>query len=338
MISTGISSYLQNSGVQKENLVQPQSQSSRNQEVEEDKNRDAVNVTLSPQAKAMLKIDDFQKQLDEIFGVKKELNPDELEKEKDLISQIKSIKENLDMPYSLLDKETIRSIDQQMKEILEKERHDYKDDSKLLEFSKQIHSIVKKYDGDTLKDNDNEKLSKLVQELRTLQGYKNPDVLELIDAEKIYTKMKMVEIELKASQLDINSTSFHAESEKLQEQFSLAEETLSKLDNDKVEYAKEETRETSKNAIRNSLKMIATIQNDFFGSSSKNDFIGYSSSITMSEQTYGLTQGSNTENKWLDFLQTTREELYTGSQETQTAKSEDSDLLNIINRVTSLHE
>ena len=329
---------MQNSGVQKENFIQPKHHASTNQEVEVDRNTDPVNVALSPQAKAMLKIEDFQKQLDKIFGVKKDLNPDELEKEKDLISQIKKINENLDIPYSLSDKEAIRSIDKQMKEILGNEQHSYKDDATLLDLSKQINSIINKYDEPTLKENDSEKLSKLVKELRSLQGYKDPDVLELIDAEKIYTKMKMVEMELKASQLDVNSSSFYAESEKLQEQLSLAEKSLSELDNDKVEYKKEETRETAKNAIKNSLKMITSIQNDFFGSSSTNDFVGYSSSITMSEQTYGLSQSSNTENKWLDFLQTTREELYTGSKEALTTKSEDSDLLNIINRVTSLHK
>ena len=332
MINTGLSSYVQNGGLQSANIVQSQSsQSPETPKVEEEQNSDEISLSLSSDSKAMLKIDNLQEQIDKIFGVKKDLNPDELEKEKELKAEIKKLNQNLELPYSSSDKESIRNLDRQMKELLQKDFHSFDDDAKVFDFTKQINSIINQYDKPSLKEDDANKLTDLVKELRTLQGYKNPEVPELIDAQKLYTQMDMVKTELKISKLDKNSASYASENSELQKELSASKEKLVELDNDKIEYKEEESRETSKHAIKTSLESIEKIKNNFFGGSQ---------TMFTNEQSYGLSQNSTSatsENKWLNFLQSTREELYTGAKDEDVSTNEDNDLLNIIDRVKNLH-
>lgn len=208
-----------------------------------------------------------------------------------------------------------------MKELLQKDFHSFDDDSKVFDFSKQINNIVNQYEKPSLKEDDSEKLTDLVKELRTLQGYKNPEVPELIDAQKIYTQMDMVKTELKITQLDKNFASYSTENNNLQKELASSIETLTELDNDKIAYKEEETRESAKHNITSNLESITAIKNNFFSDSQ---------TLFTNEQSYGLPESSSsdTDNKWLGFLQSTREELYT---------NEDSDVLNIIDRVKTLH-
>lgn len=331
MINTNMSAYLQNVGIQKSNLGQ--AQTSKNQNIEKENNADGVNVVISPQSKAMLKIDDLQKQLDDIFGVKKELNSDELKREKELKTQISNLKTNVELPYSKEDMKTIQEIDKQIKEILKKEYHSYQDDDKLFKLSKQIHNISNKYESPSLSQSNTEKVAELVAELRTLQGYKNPDFPELIDAEKIYTQMDMVKIGLEIIELDKNSDTYAADFQTLQDKLSTSMQSIDKLDTSKVEYEQEETRENAKNSIKNSLANIRAMQNSFFN--------GTLSSMSASGgQPYGQNidnSGATNDNKWLDFLQSTRKDLFTGLQDQDYTKNNESDLASLVSRARVLH-
>jgi hypothetical protein len=326
---TGISSYLQNGGVQQ--TTTSQNQNSKNQETQNVKNQDEVDVVLSEESKAMLKIEALREQLQKILGTPKELSYEEQKQEEELKLQIEKINEKLQLPYSSVDKERIKELDKQMKEILQKDSLSPEDDEKLFDLSKQLNNIINGYDSPTLNEEDAQKLSGLMEELHSLQGYNNPDVSELIDAEKVYVQIDIVRTQYQISQLDKTSSSYEEQHQILSQRLDNYVQELSDLDNDKTQYQEEETREVSKQAIKNSLGNIRDLQNNFFNTSE---------SIFTNQQQYGLSLNNNdsNENKWLGFLQSTREELYTGIGNTSATENEDMNLSNIISRIKTLHE
>ncbi len=326
-----MSAYLQNGGIQKSNLGQTQTH--KNFQLENAKENDEIKVEISQQSKTMIKIDDFQKQLEEIFGVKKELSPEELEKEKEIKLQIQQFNNNVELPYSKADIKSIEKIDTKIQEILTKSYFSYQDDGKLFDLTKQIEQIAKKYGPPTLSQSDKEKVEKLEDELHTLYGYKVPEVPQLIEAEKIYTQIDMLNIELKIKDLDKNSDFYATENKELLNQLTASEKSLKQLDNSKIKYEKEEIRENSKNLIKNSLANINSIKDSFYN--------GIESSSIFNMENYGLTKDNvdtPKENKWLDFLQSSRKELYTGSNNLESTQNEENTLSKLMSRVRTLHE
>ena len=292
MINTNMSAYLQNGGIQKSNLGQ--TQTSKDSQVGNATDNDEIKVEISEHSSIMIKIDDFEKQLEKIFGEKKELNPEELEIEKEIKLQIQQLNNNAQLPYSKADLESIEKIDTKIQEILTKSYSSYKDDEKLFDLTKQIDAIAKKYGPPALSQNDNEKVEELENALHTLYGYKEPDVPLLIEAEKIYTQIDMLNLELKIKGLDENSDSYSTESTELFKKLSDSQNSLKKLDNSKIRYETEEIRENAKNSIKNSLANIKAIRNGFSAESE--------TSSLFNMEKYGLVNNDvPKENKWLDF-------------------------------------
>jgi len=227
MINTNINGYLQYERV--EQLYTSQTKESNVLKETESKNEESVMVNISEQSKAMLKIEDLKEQLIEIFGVKKNLSPKELEQEKELQEKIEKIKEKIELPYSQSDLESIKKINIEIEKILDKGYYRSEDDDKIFDLTKEINQISKKYDSPILSEEDQEEFIKLNDELRELQGYKNPTDEEFIKAEKIFTNIDVIKIELKLSELSLSSPSYISDSKKLNEEILASKEKLNKL-------------------------------------------------------------------------------------------------------------
>jgi hypothetical protein len=329
MINTNLNAYMQNGGIQKSNL--------QSQNVNKDSNtnkttsNDEVNLVISDESKALMKIDDLKKQLEDIFGTKKALSPSEKERESQLASQIKEIDINSELPYSEDDKEKIEKLSVKIQEILEKDYHSFKDDKELFNLTKELNTIDNKYKGSTLSESDNTKKENLIKELRTLQGLKNPNAYELIEADKINKKVDIVKLELQLSQLDVNSDSYASKVKELSKEISSSYESLSKLDNEKEKYKNEEKRETAKSSISTSLSNIESIKSNFFNSTSSSSS-GYDELLSLNKNAITENSAPEKENKWLGFLQDSRKDLYSGDL------SENEKIRNLMQRVSDLHE
>jgi len=291
-----------------------------------------VMVNISEQSKAMLKIEDLKEQLIEIFGVKKNLSPKELEEEKELQEKIEKIKEKIELPYSQSDLESIKKINIEIEKILDKGYYRSEDDDKIFDLTKEINQISKKYDSPILSEEDQEEFIKLNDELRELQGYKNPTDEEFIKAEKIFTNIDVIKIELKLSELSLSSPSYISDSKKLNEEILASKEKLNKLNTTKEESEKELIRENAKSIIEQSLANIGSIKNGFYNQD--NEFFNTLSTRYNSNNSTPAPK----ENKWLDFLQTTRKELYSGSSGLDTKEQEDYKLQKLVERISKLHE
>lgn len=329
MINTNLNAYMQNGGIQKSNL---QSQNvNKDSNINKTTSNDEVNLVISDESKALMKIDDLKKQLEDIFGTKKALSPSEKERESQLASQIKEIDINSELPYSEDDKERIEKLSVKIQEILEKDYHSFKDDKELFNLTKELNTIDNKYKGSTLSESDNTKKENLIKELRTLQGLKNPNAYELIEADKINKKVDIVKLELQLSQLDVNSDSYASKVKELSKEISSSYESLSKLDNEKEKYKNEEKRETAKSSISTSLSNIESIKSNFFNSTSSSSN-GYDELLSLNKNTITENSAPEKENKWLGFLQDSRKDIYSGNL------SENEKIRNLMQRVSVLHE
>lgn len=330
MINTSINAYMQNGGIQKSNS---QSQNTnKDSNVDKTSSKDEVKVVISNESNALMKIDDLNKQLEDIFGTKKALSPNEKERESELKAEIKKLDANSELPYSQNDKETIKEISVKIQKILEKDYHSFQDDKQMFNLTKELETIGRKYKDSTLSESDNTKKENLTKELRTLQGLKNPDAYELIEADKINKKIDIVKSEYEISQLDKNSDSYASDLQELNKKISSSLESLSKLDNEDEKYKSEEVRETAKSSIESSLSNINSIRNGFFNSVSSSSG-GYEELFKLNKSIATSTTTVDTkENKWLGFLQDSRKDLYSGSL------SENEKIQNLMQRVSVLHE
>lgn len=330
MINTSINAYMQNGGIQKSNS---QSQNTnKDSNVDKTSSNDEIKVVISDESSALMKIDNLNKKLEDIFGTKKSLTPNEQKKESELKAEIKKLDANSELPYSLSDKEAIKEISVQIEKILQKDYHSFQDDKQMFNLTKELESIGRKYKGSTLSESDNTKKENLVKELRTLQGLKNPDPYELIEADKINKKIDIVRLEFQVSQLDVNSDSYSSDKKELNEKISATLESLSKLDNEEKKYKNEEIRETAKTSINTSLSNIDSIRNSFFNSVSSSSG-GYEELFSLNKSIATSTTTVDTkENKWLGFLQDSRKDLYSGGL------SENEKIQNLMQRVSVLHE
>ena len=325
MINTNINGYLQYERV--EQLYTSQTKESNVLKETESKNEESVMVNISEQSKAMLKIEDLKEQLIEIFGVKKNLSPKELEQEKELQEKIEKIKEKIELPYSQSDLESIKKINIEIEKILDKGYYRSEDDDKIFDLTKEIHQISKEYGPPKLSGDDKEEFAKLNKELRELQGYNDPDDTQLLEAEKIFTKIDIIKTELSLSELSSTSTG----REKLEEKIDSLNEKLNKLNTSKDEYEREEIRENAKFIIQQSISNIGSIKNAFYNGDD-DYFANLSASYSSS-----LTTTAPKENKFLDFLQSTRKELYSGSSGLEAKEQEDYKLQKLVDRVNELH-
>lgn len=327
MINTNVNGYLQYGGIEKYNNAQNNGNSIVNNE--ESKNNDSIAVDISAHSRAMLKIEDLKTQLTDIFGVKKNLTSEELEKEKELETEIEKLNAKAELPYTDEDLESLKKINLEIEQTLNKSYYDFGDDETIFNLTKEINHISSKYGPPKLSENDKIKAENLSEELRTLQGYKKPDVPELIKAEKIFAKINIIQSELKLSELDKNSNTYVEESEKLEQSISDAKEKLINLDTSTTRYEKEEIRENAKSSIQESLSRIASIKNSFYNGTSdftNNSTLAYSNTVNTEPK----------ENKWLDFLQSSREEFYSGSNDLDATERENYKIQKLVERVQTL--
>mgnify|MGYP000473963413 CR=1 FL=1 len=94
----------------------------------------------------MLKIEDLKTQLTDIFGVKKNLTSAELEKEKELESEIEKLNAKAELPYTDEDLESLKKINLEIEKTLKKISHLSEDDKKLLRqmSSSMVNKILHK--------------------------------------------------------------------------------------------------------------------------------------------------------------------------------------------------
>lgn len=333
MINTSINAYMQNGGIQKSNLQNQNTNKESN--IDKPSISDEIKLEISDESNALMKIDSLQKQLEDIFGTKKVLTSDELKKESELKAQIKELEVNSELPYSQDDKDIINKINIEIQKLLEKDYHSVQDDEQMFSLTKQLDEIGKKYEDSTLSTSDNTKKENLIKELRTLQGLKNPDAYELIEADKINKKIDIVKLEYQVSQLDKNSDSYISDKQALSEKISANFESLSKLDNEKERYKSEEVRETAKKSIQTSLSNIDSIKDNFYNS--KTSFNSYDNLFSLNKTTTNSLDSSEPAeeketNKWLNFLQDSRKDLYSSNI------SENEKIQNLMQRVSVLHE
>lgn len=331
MINTNISSYLQNGAIQSNNLKQNKD---NNTSRTESLSKDSISVKISDNSKIMLKIDELESQLGEIFGVKKSLNFEERQKEKELQDKIKKINIRVKAPYSSLDKEKIKELSNKIENLITKEFYSYKDDEKLSLLSKQIYEIDKKYNTSELSFNNKQK-EQLLEELRVLQGYEKPDVYSLIEAEKIFTKIKVYKNQLEISKLDINSNSYENKKNELENEIFTSKTKLEDLDISKHRYEEDQLRENYKSVIQSSLENISFIQNSFYNEQN-------SLFISLDTNSYSnlntSTKISESQNKWANFLQDTKEDFYSSYEEQNLQKNEDDKLLSIVSNIRKLYQ
>ncbi len=330
MINTSINAYMQNGGIQKSNL--------QNQNVNKESNidkpsiNDEIKLEISDESNALMKIDSLEKQLEDIFGTKKVLTSDELKKESELKSQIKELEINSELAYSQDDKDIINKINIEIEKLLEKDFHSVQDDEQLFSLTKQLDELGKKYEDSTLSTSDNTKKEKLIKELRTLQGLKNPDAYELIEADKINKKIDIVKLEYQVSQLDKNSDSYISDRQALDEKISGNFESLSKLDNEKERYKSEEARETAKQSIQTSLLNIDSIKDSFYNSKTLSNSYDNLFNLDKADTNSIDSNEPKENNKWLNFLEDSRKDLYSSNM------SENEKIQNLMQRVSVLHE
>ncbi|MFK2822064.1 hypothetical protein ACH5BK_03680 [Arcobacter sp. YIC-80] len=333
MINTSINAYMQNGGIQKSNLQNQNTNKESN--IDKPSISDEIKLEISDESNALMKIDSLQKQLEDIFGTKKVLTSDELKKESELKAQIKELEVNSELPYSQDDKDIINKINIEIQKLLEKDYHSVQDDEQMFSLTKQLDEIGKKYEDSTLSTSDNTKKENLIKELRTLQGLKNPDAYELIEADKINKKIDIVKLEYQVSQLDKNSDSYISDKQALSEKISANFESLSKLDNEKERYKSEEVRETAKKSIQTSLSNIDSIKDNFYNSKTSSN--SYDNLFSLNKTTTNSLDSSEPAeeketNKWLNFLQDSRKDLYSSNI------SENEKIQNLMQRVSVLHE
>lgn len=333
MINTSINAYMQNGGIQKSNLQNQNT--NRESSIDKPSISDEIKLEISDESNALMKIDSLQKQLEDIFGTKKVLTSDELKKESELKAQIKELEVNSELPYSQDDKDIINKINIEIQKLLEKDYHSVQDDEQMFSLTKQLDEIGKKYEDSTLSTSDNTKKENLIKELRTLQGLKNPDAYELIEADKINKKIDIVKLEYQVSQLDKNSDSYISDKQALSEKISANFESLSKLDNEKERYKSEEVRETAKKSIQTSLSNIDSIKDNFYNSKTSSN--SYDNLFSLNKTTTNSLDSSEPAeeketNKWLNFLQDSRKDLYSSNI------SENEKIQNLMQRVSVLHE
>ncbi|MGP2656136.1 hypothetical protein ACOJTA_03765 [Malaciobacter sp. WC5094] len=333
MINTSINAYMQNGGIQKSNLQNQNT--NKESSIDKPSMSDEIKLEISDESNALMKIDSLQKQLEDIFGTKKVLTSDELKKESELKAQIKELEVNSELPYSQDDKDIINKINIEIQKLLEKDYHSVQDDEQMFSLTKQLDEIGKKYEDSTLSTSDNTKKENLIKELRTLQGLKNPDAYELIEADKINKKIDIVKLEYQVSQLDKNSDSYISDKQALSEKISANFESLSKLDNEKERYKSEEVRETAKKSIQTSLSNIDSIKDNFYNSKTSSN--SYDNLFSLNKTTTNSLDSSKPAeeketNKWLNFLQDSRKDLYSSNI------SENEKIQNLMQRVSVLHE
>lgn len=333
MINTSINAYMQNGGIQKSNLQNQNT--NKESSIDKPSISDEIKLEISDESNALMKIDSLQKQLEDIFGTKKVLTSDELKKESELKAQIKELEVNSELPYSQDDKDIINKINIEIQKLLEKDYHSVQDDEQMFSLTKQLDEIGKKYENSTLSTSDNTKKENLIKELRTLQGLKNPDAYELIEADKINKKIDIVKLEYQVSQLDKNSDSYISDKQALSEKISANFESLSKLDNEKERYKSEEVRETAKKSIQTSLSNIDSIKDNFYNSKTSSN--SYDNLFSLNKTTTNSLDSSEPAeeketNKWLNFLQDSRKDLYSSNI------SENEKIQNLMQRVSVLHE
>lgn len=328
MINTSMNSYLQNGAMQK---VKPQEQqtNNKNTNVNNNNNNNEINLVISKDSKAMLEIDNYQKQLSDIFGTKKELTSSEKETEKELKQEIENINNSESLPYSEEDKKSIKEIHLKIQKILEKPFHEYEDDNKIFDLSREISYIGEQYNEDSAKSEPDSKKEALNKELRTLQGYKDPDVPELLEAGKINKKIDIVKLELELEKLDKNSGSYEADSIELKNKISSAYESIENLDLQKETYKEEEIRETSKSSIETSLTNINRIRDSFVNGNTSS---GQNSLSNTSET------NTQKENKWLNFLQDSRKEFISNQINSDGLQNENTNIRNIVEQAKTLHK
>lgn len=330
MINTSMNSYLQNGAMQK---VKPQDQQTNNKNkntnVNNNNNNNEINLVISKDSKAMLEIDNYQKQLSDIFGTKKELTSSEKETEKELKQEIENINNSESLPYSEEDKKSIKEIHLKIQKILEKPFHEYEDDNKIFDLSREISYIGEQYNEDSAKSEPDSKKEALNKELRTLQGYKDPDVPELLEAGKINKKIDIVKLELELEKLDKNSGSYEADSIELKNKISSAYESIENLDLQKETYKEEEIRETSKSSIETSLTNINRIRDSFVNGNTSS---GQNSLSNTSET------NTQKENKWLNFLQDSRKEFISNQINSDGLQNENTNIRNIVEQAKTLHK
>lgn len=329
MINTNINAYMQNGGIQKSNL--------QNQNISKEVNNDKpsindeIKLDISDKSNALMKIDGLQRQLEDIFGTKKTLNLDELKRESELKSQIKALDGNNELPYSQDDKDIIKKINVEIQKLLEKDFHSFEDDEQLFSLTKQLDEIGKKYENPMLLETDSKKES-LIKELRTLQGLKNPDDYELIEANKISKEIDIVKLEYQVSQLDKNSDTYSSDKKVLDEKISSTFDSLSQLDEEKERYKREESREIAKLSIQTSLSNIESIKDSFFNS--ETSATSYDDLFNLDKiSTANIDSGESAEkNKWLNFLEDSKNDLYSSGI------GENEKIQNLMQRVSILHE
>ncbi|RYA23608.1 hypothetical protein CRU96_06940 [Malaciobacter halophilus] len=328
MINTSINNYLQNDSIGKTGYSKSNLNSSI-KENEEAKTNNSIFVDVSEESREKLKIENLKNQLQDIFGVKKDLTPTELKKEEEIKLEIEKINSKAEFPYSDEDLESIKKINLEIEKTLNKGYYSFSDDETIFSLTKDINRISNKYGPPKLSENDKEKLEKLNEELRTLQGYKTPDVPELIKAEKIFTKIDIIEAELKLGKLDKNLNSYSAESEKLEKKISDSKDKLNSLDKSNTIYEEEEIRENAKSSIHESLAKIEAIKNSFYNGTldfKNNNSLVYSNTLNTEPK----------DNKWLDFLQSSREEQYL-EPNVDAKQRENYKLQKLIDRVQTLY-
>lgn len=329
MINTNVNGYLQYEGIGKLNTLQNE-ESQATTEVDSSPN-EAISLNISASSKSMLAIEDLSSRLTEIFGTKKDLSPEELEKEEELISEIDKINEQAELPYSESDLNTIKEIRLEIEQTLNKSFYSFDDDEKIYDLTKEIDYISNKYGSPTLSEDNIEAGIKLKEELHDLQGYNNPSTTELIEAEKIFATINIMKSEMKLNELDVNSSSYSVDKQNLEDEISVSTEKMDSLAKSQGRYEEEETRENAKSSIRESLSNINAIKNSFYNG--ETDFTGLSA-LTYSDS----SSTEQTENKWLDFLQDSRKESYVGNTELDSEEQENYELQKFIDRINTLHE
>lgn len=185
------------------------------------------NVSISDSSKLKMEISNYEKQLNEIFGVPKELNNEELKQAEDLANKIDKILGVNDIQLSKSDQKIMDKIDKKIDAIFDDNKVTKEEEKQLNSLKKRQDSILANYEEKELSEKDEKKVISLFKQLDTLQGLKTPSDEKLEEADKIYSNLNKASIKL--NKLETEETISFESSAKLIIQINMFNKQLDEI-------------------------------------------------------------------------------------------------------------
>lgn len=144
---------------------------------------------ISDESKLMNEISEYEKQLDDIFGIPKELNASELKKAEALEEEIDKILGLDNIQLSKSDQKLMDELDSQIDAIFESDEITLEQEKELDSLFARQDSILNNYMDIELSAEDEKKLDALFKEFDNLYGLKTPTDEQLIKADEIFSNL-----------------------------------------------------------------------------------------------------------------------------------------------------